>query len=174
MSVHLQKIRVTHTTSTRNNAGTDDRVDLRIFIDPDALTTFASQGWRDFELDSARDDRQRGATDTYELDLTTGSIGMSWGGTAVPRGIAFPSFASVRSAALFLKTSGSDWWQLQSYRIEGLFKEMPYVPGTIDSFSVTDHGWLVMAERNTPLEMSADSSEGVSWHHVIVDGRLPA
>jgi len=45
MSVHLQKVRVTHTTSTREHAGTDDRVDLRFFIDPNAWSTYPHKGW---------------------------------------------------------------------------------------------------------------------------------
>ena len=174
MSVHLQKVRVTHTTSTREHAGTDDRVDLRFFIDPNAWSTYPHKGWRDFKLDSSRDDRQRGAKETYELDLTIGDIGISVSGVIVPRGIAFPSFARVRSAALFLRIKGSDWWQARNYRVEGLFKELRPVPGTIDSFEIVDHGWLVMTERTTVLEMSTDSSEGVTWHHLIIDGPLPA
>jgi hypothetical protein len=174
MSVHLQKIRVTHTTSTRKDAGTDARVDLRLFIDPNALQTYPNNGWRDFTLDSSRDDRQRGATETYEIDFTTGRIGASVSGVAVPRGVAFPSFMHARAAVMFLKIYGADWWQAQNYRVEGLFQEMRYVAGTIDSFQVVDHGWLLMAERNAPLDMSTDASEGVTWHHVVIDGALPA
>lgn len=174
MSIHLQKMRIIHTTSTTADAGTDSRVDLRFFIDPQGLSTYPHKGWRTIELDSARDDRVRGRTDTYEIDLTEGTIGMALSGTPVPRGIAFPTFARVRCAAFFLKIDGSDWWQAQSYRVEGLFKEMRSVPGTIDSFAVVDRGWLLMSERNDPLDMSTDTSEGVTWHHIIIDGALPA
>jgi hypothetical protein len=174
MSVHLQRIRVTHTTSRQSDAGTDDRVDLRLFIDPHPWTTYPFKGWRSLELDSSRDDRQRGATESYELDLTEGSLGISVSGTTVPRGIAFSGFARVRCAAWFLTINGSDWWQALSYRFEGLFKEMRFIPGTIDAYEVVDLGWLVMSERSSPLDMSTDSSEGVGWHHIIIDGPLPA
>ena len=85
MSVHLQRIRVTHTTSRQSDAGTDNRVDLRFFIDPHPWTTYPFKGWRSLQLDLSRDDRQRGATESYELDLTEGSLGISVSGTIVPR-----------------------------------------------------------------------------------------
>jgi len=174
MSIHLQRLRVTHTTATRRYADTDDAVDLRFFIDPHAFTTYPYKGWRAVELDSARNDRQQGQTDTYEIALTEGDIGMSVSGTTVPRGIAFENFAKVRSAVFFLKIRGDDWWVLSSYRLQGLFQELRYVPGTIDSFQVIDHGWLVMAERSSEISMSTDASEGAAWHHIIIDGPLPA
>ena len=80
----------------------------------------------------------------------------------------------MRCAAWFLTISGSDWWQALSYRFEGLFKEMRFIPGTIDTYEVVDLGWLVMSERTSSLDMSTDSSEGVGWHHIILDGPLPA
>jgi hypothetical protein len=173
MSIHLQQLQITHTTANVSDAGTDDTVDLRFFIDPHSLMTYPFKGWRTIKLDSSRDDRKRGVTESYSIDLTSGDIGISVSGTSVPRGIAFDSFARVRSAAFFLVIRGSDWWRAQNYRVLGLFKELRFIGGTIDSFEVVDHGLLAMSMRSTPLDMSTDSSEGVTWHHLVIDGALP-
>ena len=173
MSIHLQQMRVTHTTANISDAGTDDRVDLQFFIDPHPRTSYPFRGWRTIKLDSARDDRKRGVTESYPIDFTEGNIGINVSGTNVPRGIAFESFARVRCAAFFLVIRGSDWWRAQNYRVEGHFEEMRFIPGSIDSSEIVDHGWLEMSVRSLPLDMSTDSSEGVAWHHLIIDGALP-
>ena len=89
--------------------------------------------------------------------------------TTVSRGIAFPSFAQVRKLLFSLKIGGSDWWQPESYQMEGSFQELRLAPGTINSSEVVDHGWLVMAQQDNPLDMSTDSSEGGTWHHLLID-----
>jgi hypothetical protein len=175
MSIHLQKMRLYATTKDQNNAGTDDGVDLWMYIDPHSLTTFPLQKpperWLIQKLDHDNyNDRERGRTDSYDVDFQGGDLGMALSGTSVPRGIAFNDWVAARSFPIFLRMKGNDWWRIDSYSLLGYFQELSYVPGTIDSFKVINHYWRLMAQQSEDIDMSTDPSEGTKWHHIQLNG----
>ena len=165
MTVYLQKLRLTHTTANQRYADTDSGVYLDLFIDPSDSSTYPYSGWKSFLLDSSRDDRERGVEETYEIDFTLETTGVSEsiGGTIVPNGIRFSNLTDVNTLVAFLRIRGADWWLVKDYKLEGQFKEVAYFPGPI-----VDHEWLTLSLNSYPINLSTDKSEGVSTHHIII------
>lgn len=172
MSLHLQRIRLYVTTKDAPNAGTDSGVELWYFVKTARLTNGSLRvrhGWKKWELDNPWDDRERGRTDLYQISLEDLSdVGQSIGGQQVPRGVAFQNFDDVRLAPFYLKIKGDDWWEIDSYVLYGLFKEMltPIPSGIIN------HGWLPIAQLNSDVELSEDVTEGSRWHQILINGNL--
>lgn len=154
MSIHLQKVRLFVTTSNRSSSGTDSDVFFYFYVPDGSFTTYPDKGWRSVEIDNPGDDRERGDTDLYEVDFTIGDIGVNISGTNVPRGIGYANFVDVHGSSFWLRMGGSDMWRANHYHLLGYFKELRYVPGTIDSFAEHDLGWRLMASRDNDFTMN--------------------
>ena len=170
MSVHLMKTRLLATTKDEPSAGTDSGVELWYWVNSHSWTTFPTKGWNASNLDHSWNDRERGRTEMYEVDFQGGDIGISVSGTTVPRGVAYNDLVQARTGTFWIRMKGDDWWKIDSYFLLGYFKELSHVPGTIDSFSTTDLGWLLMARRDADVNMSTDPGEGKTWHHIELNG----
>jgi hypothetical protein len=96
------------------------------------------------------------------------SIGLN--GTTVPCGIAFSDFIHARTGAFWLRMVGENWWRIDHYYLLGYFQELRHIRGTIDTFEVVDHGWLLMARQDGNVSMSTDPLEGAIWHHIELNG----
>lgn len=133
------------------------------------MTTFPAKGLQEKELKPPK----RGQTEIFELDFQAGG-NININDTPVPGGIAYDDFVHARTGSFWLKIKGNDCWVIDHYQLLGYFKELRQAPETDNAFQTIDHGWLLIAHRDKPLNMSADSSEGRALHLIELNGTFTA
>ncbi len=172
MSVHLQRVRFTVHTKNELWAGTNSTVRLWFEVDETQNHPELEQGLNSIVLDHPwHDDFQRGKTDSYELDLGSGSSsGRTRGGVPIPNGLEFADLDEVRSMRFHLEIEGSDCWIFDRYAIGGFFKEMQAVPGEKDRFEIIDLGWIELARHTGDISMSTDPKEGEAEYEIPLNG----
>ena len=169
----LQRVRLFLTTANAPNAGTDSGVRLHYFASTARLAEDSTQirhrdRWHHWDLDNPWDDRERGRTDSYEIDLTGFSdLGSIVGGIPIPNGVGFPTMEEVRRRPFYVEIRADDWWQMDGYVLYGHFKHIPSPLTHID-----DLGWVEMARLETDTDLSSDDSEGSRWHQILINGSL--
>lgn len=176
MSIILQRIRLTVTTGSGKNDGTDDPVVLDFNVSNHPSSSYNRTGWQRVSLDNPGNDREPGQTDLYDVNFTTTTsysgliegAGVEVSTTVnIPEGMAFDSFEKVREMPFFLIIRGSDLWRISHYHLMGYFRESWFPPNTIDSNATYNHGWLLMATHDTAIALSKDSGEAPRPFHLI-------
>jgi hypothetical protein len=172
LSVHLQTIRLYTTTENLPHADTDTGIELWYFITTTRVVNGVVRvrhGWKSWALDNPWDDRERGQTDMYEIDLADLSdVEQIWAGQPMPQGVPFHTLESVRLAPFYLKAMGRDWWLAGDHALYGRFVELiETAPG-----GVVDLGWRHLAQPSHELAMSEDLTEGSGWHQIVINGTL--
>jgi hypothetical protein len=174
MSVHLQRVRFSVRTKNQFLAGTNSTVRLWFEVDETQNHPEFDQGLNSIDLDHPyHDDFQRGASDSYELDLgASSSSGRSRGGVPVPNGLEFASLDEARTLRFHLEIGGKDRWIFDRYALGGYFKEMRLVEGTKDEYEIIDLGWVEMARQTGDVSMSTDTNEGVPAYDIELNGKF--
>jgi hypothetical protein len=153
MSKWLDKVRLVVTTKDVANAGTDDRVDLEYFLDNE---------WKAERLNHAWDDRERGRTEMYEVDIEPPALGTS----IDPPGHEIGNWSDVKQTRFRLRIRGNDAWLIDSYFLLGHFYDSVSHPAK-------DLGWHLMAYRDDDVWMSTDNTEGRELFDIEINGPLP-
>ena len=173
MSVHIQRIRLYTRTKDERNAGTDDHVHLDWRMPNHMWSTYEKAiggSTPTFRLDNPWDDRERGRTDMFEIDLQRGTEDIIVNGTTVPRGVAFHSWSHAKGTSISLQALGNDLWRMDHYLLFGDFEELRVAPGTTDQLQRVDHGWLLMAFHEGDVNLSKNPDEGLQFYPLNLNG----
>ena len=157
MSKWLDKVRLVVTTKDIANAGTDDRIDLEYFLDNE---------WKSERLNHAWDDRERGRTEMYEVEIEPPDLVNS----TDPPGYPLDNWSDVKQTRFRLRTHGNDAWLIDCYFLLGHF----YGAGATLTQPKEDLGWHLMAYTDGDVWMSTDNSEGRELLDIEINGPLPS
>lgn len=171
MPLYLQRLRVSVRTKNQRFAGTNSSAKLWYTIDDDHRHPILEPGDYSLALDHPfHDDFQRGAIDSYELNLAEGSSGIQKDGVAIPNGLTLRDFDHARQMKFRLVIEGSDLWTFDRLTLAGYFKELKPSPENSGDSEVHDLGWLEMGRLNQENAMSTNPTEGTAELPIELNG----